>query len=431
MRHPVKLWERVGPRGFLDFQLLVGGSSLLLLVNPLMWALLLVYVLAHGTPLDVSIQALFPPPLYYASLLSFIAGNFVFFYTGIYVCVRHGFDDLAKYALLGPLYWILMSIGAWAGLISLARNPHYWAKTEHGISLGPALELPSQAAAADRRTASDAVAATLVTGAPNLLIAAALQAPPVLSAGMRAAVPDCAVCPPTKLQSLSIVLPAYNEEALIESTVRAVVEMLSPWDRAFEMVVVNDGSRDQTGEVLAALAAEDERIRPITHVVNRGYGAALVTGFESARNDLVFFMDSDGQFDIGELAGLLPLIERYDAVWGYRRDRQDTRVRRLNAWGWKQLVRLFLGVAVRDVDCAFKLFRAEFFREHQLESRGALINAEMLYRLRRDGKTIAQVGVRHLERKAGRATGAKPSVIARAVKELVVFTWRWRVAPSG
>src|SRR5262249_14403742 len=155
-------------------------------------------------------------------------------------------------------------------------------------------------------------------------------------------------------KTLSVVLPAYNEEALIESTVRAVAEALMWWGLESEIIVVNDGSHDRTGDVVASLAACDKRIRLITHPENRGYGAALVTGFESARNDLVFFMDSDGQFDISELASLLPLAQHYDTVWGYRRDRQDTWVRRLNAWGWKLLVRLFLGVSVRDVDCAFK-----------------------------------------------------------------------------
>jgi cellulose synthase/poly-beta-1,6-N-acetylglucosamine synthase-like glycosyltransferase len=147
MRHPIRLWRDVGQRGFLDFQLLVGGSSLLLLVNPLMWALLLAYLLTHGTSLAAAIGNLFPTPLYYASLLSFVAGNFLFFYTGLYVCVRHGFDDLTRYALLAPFYWVLMSVGAWAGVISLVRRPHYWAKTEHGISLGSTASLANRLAA--------------------------------------------------------------------------------------------------------------------------------------------------------------------------------------------------------------------------------------------------------------------------------------------
>jgi glycosyltransferase XagB len=416
MRHPVRLWREVGHRGFFDFQMLVGGSSLLLLVNPLMWALLLVYALAHGSQLAMIIQGLFPTPLYYASLLSFVAGNFVFFYTGLYVCVRHGFDDLTKYALLAPLYWLLMSAGAWAGVVSLVRDPHFWAKTEHGISLGHT-NLRQKMSTASSGFAAHAIAAA----SPCLPAKGAALSPGSWG------VSDTIVRSLADTKSLSVVLPAYNEEAVIESTVRTVVETLSAWDLEFEVVIVDDGSRDLTGAILDILAAGDQRIRPITHAINQGYGAALVTGFTSVRNDLVFFMDSDGQFDISELADFLPLMDRYDAVCGYRIDRKDARMRRLNAWGWKQLVHLFLGVRVRDVDCAFKLFQAEFFRTHQLESRGAMINAEMLYKLRRDGSAIVEVGVRHFERKAGRATGAKPTVIARAMKELVVYTWRWRV----
>lgn len=416
MRHPGQLLRQVGPRAFLDFQIMVGGSSLILLVNPIMWALTVVYFLSKGTPLGATIQSLFPSALYYPALLCLLA-NFIFLYSQLYICVRRGYDDLARYTLLGPLYWILMSVGAWVGLISLVRNPHYWEKTEHGVSLelmnprANALLAPGKTLSHTIAVADPFAPARTVTYPPREARIAALSAE---------------VLATTK--SLSIVLPAYNEEALIASTVRAVVETLSRWGLEFEVVVVNDGSRDRTGEIVEALATSDSRIRPITHAANRGYGATLVTGFASARNEWVFFMDSDGQFDINDLAAFLPLMERYDTVWGYRSERKDTRMRRLNAWGWKRLVRLFLGVSVRDVDCAFKLFRAEFFRTRHLETRGAMINAEMLYKLHCDGSSIAEVSVRHIERKAGRATGAKPAVIARAFKELIRCTWRWRIA---
>jgi glycosyltransferase involved in cell wall biosynthesis len=163
----------------------------------------------------------------------------------------------------------------------------------------------------------------------------------------------------------------------------------------------------------------------IHHTVNQGYGAALVSGFEAVSKDLVFFMDSDGQFDIHDLERFFPLLEEYDAVLGYRIDRQDTRMRKLNAWGWKILVGMVFGVYVRDVDCAFKLYPAEFFREHRLETRGAMINTEILYKFMRAGYTYTQVGVHHLPRKSGRATGAKPAVILRAFRELVFFAWKW------
>lgn len=136
MRHPLVLLRELGLRGFTDFQMLVGASTLVLLLNPLMWALTTLYVATAGTVVAKFIMTLFPAPLYYPALLSLTLGNFIFFYCNAYVCVRRDYIDLTRYALLTPVYWVLMSIGAWVGLYSLIRHPHYWAKTEHGVSLG-------------------------------------------------------------------------------------------------------------------------------------------------------------------------------------------------------------------------------------------------------------------------------------------------------
>jgi putative flippase GtrA len=225
--------------------------------------------------------------------------------------------------------------------------------------------------------------------------------------------------------SLSVVMPAYNEEEAIAETIYEVVNTLTPWIRDFELIAVNDGSRDATGGILDAIAAANPQVRVIHHPVNRGYGAALVSGFEAAAKDLTFFMDSDGQFDIRDLECFFPLIDHYDAVLGYRIDRQDTWIRKLNAWGWKILVGMVFGVHVRDVDCAFKLYRGDFFREHRLETRGAMINTEMIYKFTRAGHTYTQVGVRHVLRRGGRATGAKLTVILRAFRELFIYAWKW------
>ncbi len=231
--------------------------------------------------------------------------------------------------------------------------------------------------------------------------------------------------------SLSVVLPTYNEEEIIEETIREVLDTLTPWIEDFEIIVVDDGSRDATRVIVDVRAAADQRVRVIHHPINRGYGAALVSGFEAAEKDLTFFMDSDGQFDIRDLETFFPLIDDYDAVLGYRIDRQDTWVRKLNAWGWKTLVGMVLRVHVRDVDCAFKLYRGNFFREHRLETRGAMINAEMIYKFTRAGYTYTQVGVLHRLRRGGRATGAKPSVILRAFRELFVYARKWHDEVQG
>jgi cellulose synthase/poly-beta-1,6-N-acetylglucosamine synthase-like glycosyltransferase len=135
MRRPLRLLRELGPRGFADFQVLVGFNSLLLLINPLMWMLTITYTVTKGTTAGNFIQALFPAPLYYLGLLCLVLWNFIFFYSSVYVCVRHDMMRLTRYALLTPLYWVLMSVGGWAGLASLVRHPSYWAKTEHGVSL--------------------------------------------------------------------------------------------------------------------------------------------------------------------------------------------------------------------------------------------------------------------------------------------------------
>lgn len=225
--------------------------------------------------------------------------------------------------------------------------------------------------------------------------------------------------------SLSVVMPAHNEEVAIAETLRSVLDAVKQWTQDFEVIVVNDGSKDQTRTILEEIATEEPRVRVIDHEVNRGYGAALVSGFEAASKDLVFFMDSDGQFDICDLERFFPLVGQFDAVLGYRIHRQDTWLRKLNAWGWKTLVQSVFKLRVRDIDCAFKLYKATFFQQNRLETRGAMINTEMLYKFTREGYTYTEVGVHHLPRRGGRATGAKLSVITRAFRELFVYARKW------
>lgn len=232
--------------------------------------------------------------------------------------------------------------------------------------------------------------------------------------------------PLTLQQSLSVILPAHNEEEVIITTVSSVLAAFDRWAADAEVIIVNDGSTDRTGELLAALAQTDQRVRVITHPVNQGYGAALIHGFEAITKELGFFMDSDGQFDIDDLRSFFPYVATFDAVIGYRIDRQDAWLRKVNAWGWKQLVRLVLGVHVRDIDCAFKVYKADFIHRHHFETQGAMINTEMLYKLKRDRATLKEIGVHHLPRSSGQATGANPKVILRAFKELFQYSWKWR-----
>ena len=122
----------------------------------------------------------------------------------------------------------------------------------------------------------------------------------------------------------------------------------------FEVLVVNDGSTDHTAAIVGTIANMYPQARLVTHSTNQGYGAALMSGFTEATKELTFFMDADGQFDIRDLQQFFPFIDEYDAIISYRIDRQDSWMRKLNAWGWKLLIDGVLGVHVRDIDCAFK-----------------------------------------------------------------------------
>jgi len=219
--------------------------------------------------------------------------------------------------------------------------------------------------------------------------------------------------------SISVFFPCYNEQDNVGRVVAEALAFLPTVSDDFEIIIVNDGSGDQTGAIASGLAAEDARIRVVHHVSNRGYGAALRSGFAAASKELVFYTDGDGQFDIIEMKSLLPLIEQYDIVSGYRINRKDSVIRRISAFCWCALVKKLLRFRCRDVDCAFKLYRREIFDHIELKSTGALIDAEVLARADRAGYTLTEVPVGHRPRIAGRQTGGNLKVILRAFGELL------------
>jgi glycosyltransferase involved in cell wall biosynthesis len=188
----------------------------------------------------------------------------------------------------------------------------------------------------------------------------------------------------------------------------------------YEIIIVNDGSTDESGRIADELAAKDPHIKVVHHPENQGYGAALVSGFTAARYEWVTFNDGDGQFDLGNLERFFEPSGRVDAVLGYRRVRNDHAGRKLNAWLWGGLVRGILGLKVRDLDCGFKLFRTEQVRRlGTLEARGAVISAELLMKLKMQGCTWEEVPVEHYPRLGGVPSGARLRVILRAVWELL------------
>jgi glycosyltransferase involved in cell wall biosynthesis len=218
--------------------------------------------------------------------------------------------------------------------------------------------------------------------------------------------------------SISVFFPCYNEQDNVKRTVEQALAVLRKLDADFEVIIVDDGSSDATGQIADEISRRDSCVKVVHHHPNLGYGAALQSGFKTATKKLVFYTDGDGQFDISEMPPLLPLMSQYDIVSCYRLNRRDNLIRKFNGWAWTKLVCFLFDIKIRDIDCAFKLYKREIFESIQMSSLGALISAEILARAARKGYSITQKGVHHYPRTAGAQTGANLKVILRAFKEL-------------
>ncbi len=232
---------------------------------------------------------------------------------------------------------------------------------------------------------------------------------------------------------LSLVLPAYNEADNLELVVRRACEVLPQLVEEYEIVIVDDGSRDATGVIADQLARTFSQVRVIHHKVNRGYGGALRSGFAAASGDLIMFMDADQQFDPADLVHLLPFVPHADIVAGYRVRRRDPWIRLVYAAVFNLAMRALFGITVRDIDCAFKVARADLLRSLDLRMNGALINTELLAKAQRAGATIVEVGVRHYPRLTGEPSGGSPRVILRAMRDVARLWWHllWYTPPRG
>ena len=226
-------------------------------------------------------------------------------------------------------------------------------------------------------------------------------------------------------KSISVFFPCYNEQENVGRTVEKALMVLEKLDADFEIIIVDDGSSDGTGQIAEEITGRDGRVKVVHHQRNLGYGAALQSGFKAATKELVFYTDGDGQFDINEMPPLLELVEQYDIVSCYRLNRQDSSIRKINGWCWTRLVCLLFGLKIRDIDCAFKLYKREIFDNIELSSTGALIDTEILARAAGKGYRLTQKGVHHYPRTAGAQSGANLRVVLRAFKEL--FKLRGRI----
>jgi glycosyltransferase involved in cell wall biosynthesis len=232
---------------------------------------------------------------------------------------------------------------------------------------------------------------------------------------------------PARVPRLSYFFPAHNEEANLEGLVDEALATLPTLAEAFEIIAVDDGSKDGTPALADALAARHPGVvRAVHHPVNLGYGAALRSGFAAATYELVAFTDGDRQFkvvDVGRLTARLAQADAPDAVVGFRIKRADPPIRTAYARAYRLANRLFFGLRVTDVDGACKVFRRAALQGVNVESDGAFFSAELLIKLEAAGRTVVEVGVPHYPRTAGSPTGARPQVVLRAVRDF----WRLRL----
>lgn len=222
------------------------------------------------------------------------------------------------------------------------------------------------------------------------------------------------------LKSLSVFMPAYNEEDSIAKTVEDVVKVLKSLKINWELLVINDGSKDKTAEVVKELEKKYPGVKLVSHEKNRGYGRALKTGFAEAKYEWVAFVDSDGQFNFDEIKKLLAKTGEADVILGYRLNRADPFQRRIFTWGWKMLAMVLLGLNVKDYSCGFKLIKKKVIEDiSPIESEEKVTQIEMLIKAKKKGYRFAEVGVRHYARTAGVPTGANLSVVLKSFNDML------------
>jgi len=204
--------------------------------------------------------------------------------------------------------------------------------------------------------------------------------------------------------AISAVLPAYNEEACLRAVTESLHKVLAGLCSRFEIIIVDDGSTDSTPQLADTLAGDYAEVRVIHHRPNKGYGAALRSGFTRSQMPLVFYMDADGQFDPTEIPLLADGIGEADIVTGYRADRRDPWIRKIVSWGFRTFIGLVFGVRVRDCDCAFKLYRRKVFNEITIASDAFFVDAEVLAKANVLGYRIDEVPVTHRTRAGGEST---------------------------
>ena len=224
------------------------------------------------------------------------------------------------------------------------------------------------------------------------------------------------------IKEISVFFPTYNEEENIEKTIFSANKILNKIAKRYEILIIDDGSKDKTSEVIKKLSLKNKNIKIIKHEQNKGYGAALISGFYNSKYELIAFTDSDGQFDFSEITKFIEAKNKSNAdlVIGYYIKRKVLFRRKINSAIWELLVRLLFGLKVKDIDCGFKLIKKEVIDNiSKLQSqRGAFITTEFLIKAKLQGFKIKEIPVHHYTREGGVASGADINVIMESFKDL-------------
>lgn len=232
------------------------------------------------------------------------------------------------------------------------------------------------------------------------------------------------------MYSISAFFPAYNDENSIGKIIRTTAHLLPKLTNDYEIVVVNDGSTDATGDLLQALAAEYPFLKVIRHSVNKGYGAALISGFANCSKNLIFYTDGDGQYDVEELPALLALFsENVDLVNGYKISRSDPMHRILLGCIYQHAMRRLFCLNIRDVDCDFRLFRRSLLLDSPLASDSGVICVEMIKKFQNQGCRTIEAPVHHYPRYYGRSQFFSFKHLRRVFEQLFVAWWKLIVKP--
>ncbi len=221
--------------------------------------------------------------------------------------------------------------------------------------------------------------------------------------------------------NISFFCPAYLEEENIEQTINNAIKELTPISNSLEIIIIDDKSPDRTGEIADNLAKQYNFIRVIHHEENMGCGASIKTGFKEAKNDLIFYTDSDNQFEISDIHKLLPYLDEYDIVVGVRQPRADSIFRKIQSRVYNYLVNSLYNVNFKDVNCSFKIFKKCLIEDIELKSKSTFIDAEMMIKCVRKGLKVKEVEISHKPRTSGHATGSSIITILKALFEIIEF----------